>query len=206
MKALLLVAGHGKTLDGHLDDGVSICGKSEREFAVNVCNLLYERLRGDGDLLDVQIKKVGVDQELTLQEKIEGVNDLCKNNRWSPDEVLLVSLHCKHTQNDQIRGLEAWYKEGEGTPYKAGRMLFHANMTTGLPLRPQPVMPTSENIAGRLGIVDETNMQSIYVSLGYLSNKDDAAYLFDERSPESYAIGLARGIRESAGLPSISLH
>lgn len=201
LRGIFIVAGHGLGSSGATDNGASGNGTTERKEVLEVAYDLLHRLWVDPDLRSQNVESIGVGIEtrMRLIDKISEVNRACGVRGWSKHDALLISVHINAASNPSARGLEAWYSENEATQNFAANLVLQMAHTTGLPLRANPVMPTSANRWGRLGIVDDTTPLACLVECGFISNAEDAAFLKNEQLDDKVAEGLHRGVRTYLG-------
>ncbi len=195
LKAIFVDAGHGLGPTGSIDNGASGNGTTEREQVVKIAIDLLGDLRADPVLSQAQIIPVGVDVRLMLVSKIKQVNAACRQNGWGTDETLLISIHL-NAGDPSARGIEAWYSSKH--PELSAFALAIARSTassTGLPLRPNPTLPSNQNRFGRLGILDDTILRACLIEAGFVTNEFDAALIQDPNLRPTIAQGILGGIR-----------
>lgn len=200
IKSLFIVAGHGLSSSGGNDNGAARPGINERDQVVEIARDLYERIAADPSFRSIEVLKIGVDERLKLTDKIARVNAIMQQRGWGASDAILLSLHVNAASNTQARGLEAWHQPNEGTYALSLSLVDAVAQWTGIPKRPRPVRPTSENRFGRLGIIDDTAAKAVLFECGFLSNEFDAAFLLDTRFDDRYAVGLHEGLRSYLGL------
>ena len=86
LKALFIVAGHSDKSPWAYYDWLS-----ERDLNIEIAENLTDRLLEND--LDFKIIPVWIYTNLSLQEKINTINDICKRNWYNLDNSLLLSIH-----------------------------------------------------------------------------------------------------------------
>lgn len=195
LRGLFIVAGHGLGATGAIDNGASGFDTNERQEVVQIAHELTAALKADADFQRVEILPIGVEERMTLKDKIGEVNTLCRFRDWTADECILLSLHINAAGNDLARGIETWYSLEEGTQMLALKIATELSIATQLPLRRTPTRQTDESRFGRLGIIDDTIPRGCLIENGFLSNEFDAAALRDSRFDDRFAQGIHSGLR-----------
>ncbi len=157
---IFIVAGHGKS--GNFfkknDPGaIAKDGTTERELNLQITRSIFGE----------NVVYIGVDEDLTLAEKIKKINSFgldCTNS-------LLVSIHC-NSAGSLAKGAEAFYYHNSGESKKlAENILKEICQKTGLKNRGAK----SERLSryGKLGIVHDTAPLAVLIECGFLSNVSD---------------------------------
>lgn len=197
LKAIFVIAGHGKGPSGAPDMGAQGNGTNERTEVLQVARETVARLKMDPD---ITAEIILIDQDLSVTEKVTLVqNTWMKAEGWKADETCLVDIHLNATGNPAARGAETWYGKND-SPDFAKIVLEEVVQATGFPKR--SVLSSDSNRLGRLGILDDTTPQACLVELGFVTNELDAAVLKDAKLDDVFAIGLHRAIRRQCGLPA----
>lgn len=108
-KAIFIDASHGLGPAGPLDDGAVGVGTTEREQVAAIAGMLLARLRAAPDLAGVRIIGIGVEERLSLRDHIRTINGHCKKNGWKKRDALLLAIHLNRAEDQEERGLEAWF-------------------------------------------------------------------------------------------------
>lgn len=196
LKAIFVIAGHGKGPTGAPDVGATGNGTNERTEVLQVARETVSRLRMDPDITaDVFI----IDADMSVSEKAAYVQQEMKGNKWGPDDACLIDIHLNSSGSKAARGVETWYGKNDKREF-ADIVLEEMVAVTGFPKR--AVLSSDKNRLGRLGILDDTTPQACLVELGFVTNEFDAAILKDSKLDDVFAIGLHRAIRRQCGLPA----
>ena len=111
-------------------------------------------------------------------------------NSWEAD--YFISLHCNSNPDPNASGSEAYVYSADSPAFNmALRILEGLNYNTGLENRGVFVRPT-------LYVLRTTNMPSVLVEMGYISNANDAYLMAND--PDSFAMGIYNGIQLYYGL------
>lgn len=123
-------------------------------------------------------EQLGTSTATSLQARARAANE------WGAD--YFISLHCNSSPITTASGSEAYVYRKEGPAYNmALRILEGLNYMTGLPNRGVFERPS-------LYVLRATDMPSLLVEMGYLTNTTDAYLLSTD--PESFARGIYNGI------------
>lgn len=204
IKAIFIDAGHGLGPTGAIDNGATGNGTTERQEVVSMAQTLFTVLKADPSFAGISVFKIAVDSRMMLKDHIKEINDLCRQNGWTADTALVLSLHINAAGDPAARGIEAWYSPQEGTVDFARALVEQVNATTGLPIRTRAILTTAENRHGRLGIIDDTIARGCLFEAGFITNEFDAAYLKNAQMEAKIVEGLHRAIRVYLALPAAS--
>jgi len=121
---------------------------------------------------------LGTDNSTSLQERVQMAN------QWPAD--YFISIHCNENPNPDINGTEVYiYKYNSQANWLAEQVMDGITETVG----------TKNNgirVNSALYVLRKTQMPSILVELGYLSNVSDAKKL--GTNPYGFAYGIYLGI------------
>ncbi|WP_159429888.1 N-acetylmuramoyl-L-alanine amidase family protein [Halarsenatibacter silvermanii] len=163
---------------GGFDPGaVASSGLEEKEVALAISKYMNELLQEEG--YDVIMTRRG-DQFLGLYERVEMANN--------SNASLFVSVHSNAAPRSAVSGLETYYAPGrKADSYDLARQL-QSTMAAELPLTDRGVK--EDNFT----VIRDTEMPSVLLEIGFLSNPDDAELLeqddFREKAAESAVTGI----------------
>lgn len=128
--------------------------------------------------------QLGTTTTTSLQTRVRAAND------WGAD--FFISLHCNASENVDASGSECYVYSVDTPAYYMGtRILEGLNYMTGLANR--GVFTNT-----RLYVLVATNMPSVLVEMGYMTNWGDLQLLVND--PQSFARGIYYGILYYYGL------
>jgi len=111
-------------------------------------------------------------------------------NSWGAD--YFISLHCNASIDPNISGSEAFAYSRTSEGYALGeKILVGLNYATGLENRGVAARPS-------LYVLRKTNMPSVLVEMGFVTNSNDAYLL--STNPQLFATGIYNGILLFFGL------
>ena len=203
MRALFLVAGHGKSSSGRSDPGAVLSGTTERKEVVEITNEVHRALFNDPAITGtgLAIYNIGSHEELSLSQKIETINRICSDNGYTESDSLVISFHLNSASSKTARGIESWYSKKKDSRKEAVIITEAVSNWTKMPLRRYPTRPSSSNRHGRLAIIDDTIPKAFLIECGFLSNEQDAAIVKDDVLDDGYASGVLNGMKELLNLP-----
>ena len=154
---VIVDAGHGG-----LDLGATQNGISEKEIVASIAQKI--QVLNKNPNLEILLTRNG-DQNLSLQERIEFINAMKPN--------LVISLHTNSTKNLNTNGLEVYISEKslEYTASKDFANQFSTSFSNKTPLDVKPIKNAN------FYILKKSEVPSILVELGYLSNEKDKNYI-----------------------------
>ena len=181
MPKLFIVAGHGKKNFFQKDVG-AIAKDMTTERDLNVA--IARRIKAE---------KIGVEEDLTLTEKIKRINSLA-----SSDDIL-ISIHC-NSAGPSAHGVEAWYYSGSAKSRRLAECLT-SSLSKKVGLKNRGVKDERKNRHGRLAIVHDTRPLAILLEIGFLSNKKDLEILKNSQNEIASAIfdGVQKFLGKSKG-------
>ena len=215
--AILIDAGHGGKDPGALKT-YKINGKDvtiqEKDINLKVAKLLGERLKTaypDKQIILTRDKDIF----LTLQERTEIAN----NVKVKPDEaVLFISVHVNSSLNKTSSGYEVWYlspgyrrtvldksSTDDSSLFPILNSMLEEEYTTESIMIAKFIMDGLESQIGNESkargikaeewfVVKNSNMPSVLIELGFVSNEKEALLLNNDTYLKKAALGIYNGI------------
>ncbi len=185
LKKIFIVAGHGLSRSGKHDNGASaIDGTTERDIITKVCKSFNNNL----------ICKIGVDNRLTLLNKIRLINELCKSKSLNHKNSILVSVHVDY-RGASSGEMAYYYRESIRSKELASKIINE------LPLKNKRVIPDNFSRFGRIGIIRDTIPLACLVEIGSLGQ--DLKYL--KNNTRDIADSILDSVLEFGGIGSKDL-
>ncbi len=216
--AILIDAGHGGKDPGALKT-YKINGKNvtiqEKDITLKVAKMLAERLKSAYPGKQIILTR-NSDKFLTLGER----TDIANNVKVGENEaVLFISVHVNSSLNKNSSGYEVWYLspgyrrnvldksavDGDENLYQALNSMLEEEYTTESIMIAKFIM---DGLQGQIGkestargikaeewfVVRNSNMPSVLIELGFVSNEKEALLLNDERYLKKATLGIYNGI------------
>lgn len=198
IKAILIEAGHGKSLLGRLDVGAVGNDRTERALVVQIGRLVLDILKNKPELSGVLVQGIGIETEANLGKKIQFVNHVILENKLTSDEVVSLSIHMNSAGDSKANGFEVWYqkKPKKNTALLCESMVRSWQEYAITALRNSAINPSSWDRWGRL-YIDDYLSTAVLVECGFISNKQDVDNVVGNlpRVAECLAHGLMEYIR-----------
>jgi N-acetylmuramoyl-L-alanine amidase len=163
-RTIIVDAGHGGQDDGvHAADGVN-----EKEIVLSIAKQIQQAGQEKG--IQVILTRTG-DEALDLKERV------LFTNRFSAD--LFISLHVNYDQHDSdLSGMDCIISEGS-TKFNESKQLAEKVMTH---LKTLPGIAVNDIKKSNAYVLKSNSVPAVLVELGYLSNKQDYAFIRDEKN------------------------
>lgn len=167
--------GHG----GEDPGATSVSGRFEKEFNLSVSQAIAAKLADDPQL-QIEFTRTG-DAFISTHElyRPEFANDLPAD--------LFISIHGNTYEDASASGTESFYYHDESLAF-AETIHKHVILATGLKDRGVK--------AANFFVLRETEMPSVLLELGYLTNPGDEAKMWTNEFQEAVASAIADGIKE----------
>lgn len=183
IKAIFCLAGHGKGRTGAYDPGAIAANQevtewngklSEREMIMKimptVCKRLEKELAGK-----VKVYSIGMDTERTLQNRINLVNQISKENGYNVNNSIGIELHFNKVGDVRRSGAEVMYsrhKVGLSEPLAKHilhdiKSIYHENQNF------MKLTNDKDSRFGNIGIVSDTVTNMILIEYGFMSSSAD---------------------------------
>ena len=195
LKAIFIVAGHGKGMTGRRDVGAVGKNTNERAEVVEISNETITFLKAQPDLAPCAVYDIGVKEELTLNEKIKQVNQLCKENKYDGTNSILVSVHVNAGGGS---GVEAWHFGNSKVSMMLGQMITK-EMADLTGLKTRGAKSEFLNRWGTLGIIHKTKPLAVLIECGFIDNVWDVRVLSDPELDDGFGKGICKGILSFVG-------
>ncbi len=166
-------AGHGGE-----DEGCSFEDVEEKMINLRLAELLKEKLM-DADYEVVMIRQDDV--QIALQERVNMANQSKVD--------AFISIHQNSCEEEMVQGIEVWYGSGREESERLAK-LVERYMVAETGAKGRGVISTDT-----LFVIRETDMPSVLVETGYLSNKKENHLLQDEAYLEKLAEGMTDAIQ-----------
>jgi N-acetylmuramoyl-L-alanine amidase len=163
MKTLFVVIGHGASFSHKKrrhDPGATTMNRNmqitERELLVNIGKYMQKNISS-------RVIFVGLDTELTLNEKINTINMLCREKKLDHNNALLVSLHIDWSGAPSgIAGYYYWGSKESQDFCRNSAM----NIAQNLHIPVRFIKDDRKSRFGRLGVVRDTIPLAILLEIG----------------------------------------
>jgi N-acetylmuramoyl-L-alanine amidase len=176
MPLIILDAGHGGT-----DEGTKVNALKEKKLTLLTALLAKKHLEELG--YRVMLTR-GRDIFLSLQRRVYIAN--------KTKAALFVSLHYNSAPSPNAQGMEVFYYESK-EPWRARSSKHLARCLLRSLL--DETQATSRGVkAGNFHVIRETDMPSVIVEAGFLSNSQERQKLKTRTYLERIALGVAQGI------------
>ena len=173
---IVVDAGHGG-----MDCGaIGIDGVYEKTINLSIARFVRDRLLEKGFTVYMSRND---DTFVGLNERANKANSLGAD--------AFVSIHLNsYTEAESVSGIEAWtYKDRTGCPEFADCLAGYVSEATGARNR-------GVSYAKNLVVTSKTNMPSVIIECGYISNRDEASKLQTEDYQKSIARAVADAVEE----------
>lgn len=180
MGRIFISAGHGGIEKGGRDPGSVVGNTSEAQEMILLRDQVVPELRSRG------FEVLSVPDDLSSSQSIQWIN-----SRSRPNDVAL-EIHADAYSNPDVRGATAFYI-ANNTERKNHADLMLLALIRRLPQLPnRGAKPDTATGIGRISFCRDTNLPSLLLEVGFLSNPDDR-YLIQNRRRDM-ALGLADGL------------
>lgn len=186
--AIKIFIDQGHNPPGNPNGGAVANGLEEAVITYQVGVYLADLLNEDGRF-EARLSRptpqtvLGTSSATSLAERVRLANE------WPAN--YFISIHCNSNPNPAINGTEVYiYQNGTQAEWMAEQIMLGINQMTGTKDNGIWVRPT-------LYVLRRTDMTSMLVELGYLTNPSDAAKLRDNQY--QFAYGMYLGIMRYFG-------
>ncbi len=180
MGRIFISAGHGGIEKGGRDPGSVVGNTTEAQEMILLRDQVVPELRSRG------FEVLSVPDDLSSSQTIQWIN-----SRTRPNDVAL-EIHADAYSNPDVRGATAFYI-ANNTDRKNHAELMLLALIRRLPQLPnRGAKPDTATGIGRISFCRDTNLPSLLMEVGFLSNPDDR-YLIQNRRRDM-ALGLADGL------------
>lgn len=164
-------------------------GYREQDITYNVGIILAELLRDNGNF-EVCLSRNSPDEILGTNNSTSLAARVNAANEWGAD--YFISLHTNAFSSPSGRGVEAYVFSVNSTAFTlAEDIVRELSLITGFPERGIFARPS-------LYVLKRTNMPSVLVEMGYITNPTEAALMAS--APDLFALGIYNGILQYLGM------
>lgn len=174
IKAVFVIAGHGKSWYGTSDVGAVAEGLTERELNVKVARNLTQKLQREFPKKYVQ--SIGVETEASIAQKQKFLANCLAQNGLQAEECLAIHLHCNAHADTNARGVECFYAQS------ALAQLAETLSATLAGWFGTKNRGGKKAQSTRAGFIVNDACPAILLEMGFLTNKTDRAYLLRPRN------------------------
>ena len=180
MGRIFISAGHGGIERGGRDPGSVVGNTSEAQQMILLRDQVVPELRSRG------FEVLSVPDDLSSSQSIQWIN-----SRARAQDVAL-EIHADAFSNPDVRGATAFYI-ANNTERKNHAELMLLALIRRLPQLPnRGAKPDTATGIGRISFCRDTNLPSLLLEVGFLSNPDDRFLIQNRR--RDMALGLADGL------------
>ena len=180
MGRIFISAGHGGIETGGRDPGSVVGNTSEAQQMILLRDQVVPELRSRG------FEVLSVPDDLSSSQSIQWIN-----SRARAQDVAL-EIHADAFSNPDVRGATAFYI-ANNTERKNHAELMLLALIRRLPQLPnRGAKPDTATGIGRISFCRDTNLPSLLLEVGFLSNPDDRFLIQNRR--RDMALGLADGL------------
>jgi len=140
---------------------------------------------------------IGIDEDLTLEEKILKINRICGDRQYTVRDTLLIEIHVDYSGAPS--GFGAYFYRGSSTSAAFGQKIIDTMAEKLPPRKALWLRPDSFSNYGSLGIVKNTIPLAALIEIGGV--KVDLSTLYGDAVLDE-AAAIAEGIRAYAGWPT----
>ncbi|MFD1136722.1 N-acetylmuramoyl-L-alanine amidase [Paenibacillus urinalis] len=174
---VIIDPGHGEE-----DSGAAAGGKTEKDFVLSVSLKVQQKLKNHKHI-KIQLTRTK-DVFLELQERV--------NIAQKAKADAFVSIHANSAVNGSATGTETFYTRPNSLSLAT---IVHKHLIAATKLRDRGVKN------GNFHVIRETTMPAILLEVGFISNSNDRAALFDPVFQDNVAERVAMGLCEYFKVP-----
>lgn len=204
MQAIFVDAGHGKSAIGLTDNGaVGRFGDQifvERALNTVIARKVVEILQNKKDELgNCLIQGIGIETKSTPFKKMQFANLVIRENRFSPNQCLGVSIHI-NSATGAASGFEVWHQKANSFSRTFAEFIVAAWRKYGITgLRPKPIINTKDHWKYHRLYIDDANCRWVLLECGFINNLADMKAVTADisRTAECIANGIMEYIRKT---------
>lgn len=175
-KTVVIDAGHGNQDPGT----IGVTGKKEKDFNLSLALKIQQLLKKESGIKVIMTRDD--DNFLTLSERVSLANNAKAD--------LFLSIHA-NSGPAAATGSETYYNRANS---KTLANTVHKYLVQAAGLKDRGVK------TGNFAVIRDTTMPAILLEVGFLSNKNDEAALFNETFQNRVAEGVVKGMKEYLGV------
>ncbi|MCI3920355.1 N-acetylmuramoyl-L-alanine amidase family protein [Paenibacillus sp. TRM 82003] len=169
---VMIDAGHG----GHDPGAISQSGKYEKDVTLPVAKKVAERLEKETLIEPVLLRND--DTYTSPAERAEEAN--------KQGIELFISIHANTASSSSVKGTETYYWKEDSAEFAN---LVHQELLDAIGSADRKVKQA------KFVVVRETSMPAALLELGFLTNPEDEAKLFDEKMQDRIADAIVRAVK-----------
>lgn len=186
--AIKIFIDQGHNPEGAVNAGAEGNGLYEGDITYNVGNYLAQMLNND-DRFEARTSRTSPEQVLGTSNTTSLAERVRMANEWPAN--YFISIHCNSNVNPAINGTEVYVYELYSQAYFMGQHILN-NIVNYV-----GTLDNGVRVNRSLYVLRRTNMTSLLIELGYLSNVEDAQKLRDNQY--DFAYGIYQGILQYFG-------
>jgi len=169
---VMIDAGHG----GNDPGAISLTGKYEKDLTLSVARKVLERLEGEKLIEPLAIRED--DTYLSPAERAKVANEAGAD--------LFISIHANTASSATVKGTETYYWRDDSLAFAKD---IHKSLVQAVGSADRKVKQE------RFVVVRETTMPAVLLELGFLTNADDEAKLYNEDMQNRIADAIVASIK-----------
>lgn len=196
LKAIFVEAWHG----GWSDQWAFGNWTNERIHTVNIAKATDQFISWVMEFKKVRVFMIGVDEKLTLPQKIAKINQICRLNGFNHKNAILVSIHVNSGGAGKASGVEGRAYTGSTDSTKLATMIAEEQAWL-LKISKRATKWDQSNRHGRLWIIRDTLPLAVLIECWFIDNKTDADLLKNKETEALFWRGIVRGIKKFVWIP-----
>lgn len=175
---VILDAGHG----GNDPGAISATGRFEKDATLPIASMVFERLQSEKLIQPAMIR----DDDTYISP----VGRAAAANKQGAD--LFISIHANTASSSSVKGTETYYWREDSLEFAN---VIHEALLQTFGSADRKVKKE------RFVVVKDTTMPAVLLELGFLTNKEDEAKLYDEQMQQRIADAIVAAIKKHFHIP-----